>query len=112
VFTFIQYRTYDICPGLVFRHEFNGGVHVVIRLTIFGNFSQCAIYILFFNVNSMMMSVCDQANHIRQSLCFICMYMCCTPFFNVNSTVAVIMSSGDYISAKYDMVIFRHQFSM
>ena len=25
--------------------EFNGSVHFVIRLTIFGNFSQCAIYI-------------------------------------------------------------------
>ena len=45
VFTFIQYRTYDICPGPVFRCEFNGGVHFAIRLTIFGNFSQCAIYI-------------------------------------------------------------------
>jgi len=38
-------ETYDICPGPVFQCEFNGGVHFVIRLTIFGNFSKCAIYI-------------------------------------------------------------------
>jgi hypothetical protein len=44
VFTFIQYGTYDICPGPVFRCEFNGGVRFVIRLTIFGNFLKCAIY--------------------------------------------------------------------
>src|ERR1700733_14544720 len=36
---------HDICPGPVFRCKFNGGVHFAIRLTIFGNFSQCAIYI-------------------------------------------------------------------
>ena len=38
IFTSIQYGTCDICPGPVFRWEFNGGVHFVIRLTIFGNF--------------------------------------------------------------------------
>ena len=38
IFTFIQYDTCDICPGLVFQWEFNGGVRFVIRLTIFGNF--------------------------------------------------------------------------
>jgi hypothetical protein len=38
MFTFIQYGTYDICPGPVFRWEFNGGVYFMIRLTIFGNF--------------------------------------------------------------------------
>ena len=38
IFTFIQYGTYDICPGPVFQCEFNCGVHFVIRLTIFGNF--------------------------------------------------------------------------
>ena len=45
IFTFIQYGTYDICSGPVFQCEFNGGVHFVIRLTIFGNFSKCPIYI-------------------------------------------------------------------
>ena len=44
MFTFIQYGTYDICPGPVFQCEFNGGVRFVIRLTIFGNFLKCAIY--------------------------------------------------------------------
>jgi len=39
IFTFIQYGTYDICPGPVFWCEFNGGVHFVIGLTIYGNFS-------------------------------------------------------------------------
>jgi len=33
-------------------------------------------------------------------------------FFNVNSNVAVIMSSGDNISVICDMVIFRHHFSV
>ena len=33
-------------------------------------------------------------------------------FFNVNSTIAVIMSSGDYISVKCDMVIFGLRFSL
>ena len=75
MFTFIQYRTYDICPGPVFRHEFNGSVCFVIRLTIFGDGDVCCmigvtiygntskyasvIYHLepFFNVNSMVMSI-------------------------------------------------------
>ena len=38
VFTFIQYRTCYICPGLVFRYEFNGGVYFGIGLTKKGNF--------------------------------------------------------------------------
>ena len=75
MFTFIQYRTYDICPGPVFQREFNGGVRFAIRLTIFGNGGVCCmigvtiygnpdkyasvIYHLepFFNVNSMVMSI-------------------------------------------------------
>jgi len=34
----IQYGAYDMCPGPVFQCEFNGGVHFVNKLTIFGNF--------------------------------------------------------------------------
>ena len=41
------WQTYDICPGPVFRCEFDGGIRFVIRLTIFGNFSKYALYICF-----------------------------------------------------------------
>jgi len=83
IFTFIQYGTYDICPGPVFRCEFNGGVHFVIGLTIFGNFFVLYVYICFIH-----------------------------HFFSVNSVVTVIMSFGNYIFKIYDMVITRHCFSM
>ena len=62
VFAFIQYRTYGICPGPVFRCEFNGGVRLVIGLTIFGNFSK-----------------------------YTCMYMFPALYLNPISTVMVIM---------------------
>ena len=61
IFTFIQYGTYDISPGPVFQHEFNGGVHFVIGLTIFGNVFVLYIYIYvldqFFDMNSMVVSI-------------------------------------------------------
>ena len=47
MFTFIQYRKYGICPGPVSQCEFNGGVHLVIGLTIFGNFSIYACMYMF-----------------------------------------------------------------
>src|SRR5882724_2041824 len=78
----LTYGTYDICPGPVFQCEFNCGVHCVIRLTIFGNF-----FVLY-----------------------VCMYMCYTPFFIVNSVVTVIVSSRNYLLKIYDMVITRRHF--
>jgi len=61
IFTFIQYGTYDISPGPVFRCEFNGGVHFVIRLTIFGNFFILYVYIYvldqLFDANSVVVSI-------------------------------------------------------
>ena len=62
-FMFIQYGTYNICPGPVFQCEFDGGIRFVTRLTIFGNFSKYALYI----------------------------YMFLAPFFDLISTMMVIM---------------------
>jgi len=56
------YGTCYICPGPVFRCEFNGDVHFTIRLTKYGNFSK-----------------------------YISVYMFQAPFFKRNSTVTVIM---------------------
>ena len=38
---------HDIHPGPVFQCEFNGSVHFVIRLTIFGNFFIIYVYVLY-----------------------------------------------------------------
>ena len=60
--------TYDICPGPVFQCEFNGGVHFVIRLTIFGNFFVLYVCICVIHHFSMWIQwwclFCDQTNHI------------------------------------------------
>ena len=45
---------YSICPGPVFH---NGGVHFVIRLTIFSNFFVYIHCTLFFSVNSIAVSI-------------------------------------------------------
>ena len=63
----IYFYSIWICPGPVFQCEFNGSVHFAIRLTIFGNF--------------FVLSVC------------ICMYMCYTTFFSVNSMGVSILQS-------------------
>ena len=57
-------RTCYICPGPVFRCEFNGDVRFTIRLTKYGNFSKYGS-----------------------------VYMFQAPFFKRNSTVTVIMDS-------------------
>ena len=114
----------------IFQCEFNGSVHFTIRLTIFGNsfvVYVCICVIHHFSVRiQWQCSFYDQTNHIWQFLCFICMYICYTPFFSVNSAiksyyviwrlysrniwyghhqalffishpVVIIMSSGDYV---------------
>ena len=52
----IGYRTCYICPGPVFRCEFNGNVCFMIRLTKYGNFPKYgSVYMfqaLFFKENS------------------------------------------------------------
>ena len=53
IFSLIEYGTYDICPGPVFRCKFDGSVHFAIRLTIFGNlfvFDVCICIIHCFSV--------------------------------------------------------------
>ena len=128
----------------IIQCEFNGSVHFTIRLTIFGN--SFVLYVCIFVIHHFSMwiqwqcSFYNQPNHIWQFLCFICMYICYTPFFSVNSAiksyyviwrlysrniwyghhqalffilhlVVIIMSSGDYVIIIYNMVITRHHFS-
>src|ERR1700736_5017584 len=95
----------------IFRCEFNGSVHFIIRLTIFGNFSKCAIYIPPGPVLQSEFN-CDVYFGVRVTILsnffVLYMYICYTPFFSVNSVITVIISSGEYILIIYDMVITSH----
>src|SRR6202047_3042993 len=81
----------------IFQCEFNGSVYFMIRLTIFGNsfvVYVCICVIHHFSVwIQWQCSFYDQTNHIWQFLCSICVYMCYTPFFRVNSMAVFILRS-------------------
>ena len=97
IITFIQYGTYDICPGPVFWWEFNGGVHFVIRLTIFGNFFVlyvCICIINHFSVRIQLQQWLCHPNTIFENIWYGHHQ---ASFFSANSTVRVIMSSGHCI---------------
>jgi len=142
LFTFIQYRTYDIWPGPVFQREFNGGVYFVTRLTIFGNFIvlyECICIIHHFSVWIQLWHWLCHPETIfwkymiwpssgiifRWEFSCDCDYVIWrlyfeniwyghhqASFFHANSVVTVIMSSKDYILKIYDMAIIKHHFSM
>ena len=134
IFTFIQYGTYDICPGPVFWCKFNGDVRFVIRLTIFGNFFVlhvciCPGPVFQCEFNGSVHFVIRLTIFGNFFVLYVCMYMHYTPLFGANSVVTVIWSSPDIIFQcefshdcdhviwrlylkKYDMVITRHHFSM
>ena len=95
-----------------FRCEFNGSVHFMIRLTIFGNsfvfMYVYALYIIF---------QCESSGNsdyvIWRPYCHNIWYgHHQASFFSVNPTVTVIMSSRDHIVIIYDMVITKHHFSV
>jgi len=71
IFTFIQYGTYNICPGPAFRCEFNRGVHFVTRLTIFGNFFVLYVFICVIHHFSCEYSVVTVIVS-STNLCYIC----------------------------------------
>ena len=140
IFTLIQYRIYDICPGPVFRCEFNGCVHFAITLTIFGNFFVLYVCICIIHNFSVWIQLWRWLYHPETifwqymiwsspSIIFWCEFSHDSDyvirrlyfdniwyghhqasFFGVNSAMTVIMSSRDYILTIYDMVITRHHF--
>src|SRR5882762_1234331 len=94
----------------VFQHKFKDGVCVVIRLTIFGIFSKCAI-----SISSGSLFQCE-FNHdvyfgIRLTIVgnlfvlYVYIYMCYTPFLSTNGAIIVSMSSRDYLFTIFDMII-------
>ena len=100
IITFIQYGTYDICSGPVFWWEFNGDVHFVIRLTIFGNFFVLYVCICIINHFSVRIQLQQWLCHLNTIFENIWYGHHQASFFSVNSAVRVIMSSRHYIFEK------------
>ena len=138
--TSIQYVLYDICPEPVFWCEFNGGVHFLIRLTIFGNFFVlyvciCVIHRFLVRIQSwrwlchletifwwyMIWSspniifwweFSHDGDYVIWRLYFDNIWYGhhLASFFSENSVVMVTVSSRDHILIIYDMVITKHHF--
>ena len=93
-FRCVQYRMCYTCPGPIFQCEFNCDVHLVIRLTKFGNFGNWYICICIQHRFSMWIQLwCqfgDWTNQIWQFRELVHMYMHSALIFNVDPAVMSI----------------------